>query len=108
MCDLDADFLVRLFHRQDGRCYYTGAALEWNTYGRGSGHHTTTSLSLDRLVPKHGYTRGNVVLCGHQVNMSKGARTEREFYAFCEQVLLHRRRVNTYTPLDSTSGVSTP
>jgi hypothetical protein len=88
-CDLDADFLLELFHEQGGRCYYTGELLEWNTYGRGAGHHTTTSLSLDRLVPDGGYTRGNVALCGHRTNMSKGSRTEEEFYAFCKLVLQH-------------------
>lgn len=90
-CDLTREYLVRLFNEQNGMCYYTGEKLLWNTKGVGKGHQPNNGLSVDRLDPHKGYVIGNVVLCGHQANTSKGRRNEEEFYAFCEKVLALRK-----------------
>lgn len=87
ICDLDTDYLVNLFHKQEGKCFYTGDELDWDTHGRGRGQPRQSSISLDRLTPALGYVQGNVVLCGYLANTSKGNRTELDFYAFCERVL---------------------
>lgn len=87
-CDLTADYLVELFHLQEGRCYYTGEPLVWDTYG--SIVARKDSMSVDRLTPELGYCKGNVVVCGYTTNTSKGTRSEAEFYSFCEQVLKFR------------------
>lgn len=89
-CDLDVEFLVNQFHSQDGRCYYTGEPLRWDTHGNLCAR--KDSMSLDRLDPARGYVKGNVVLCTYTTNTSKGERTEEDFYRFCEQVLRNRNR----------------
>jgi len=85
--DINADYLLELFHNQNGKCYYTGEQMEWNNYGCGRGLQSPLTLSVDRLTPNLGYVKGNVVLCGHRTNTSKGARTENEFYVFCKTIL---------------------
>ena len=83
--DLTIDFLVELFNKQQGLCYYTGQAMVWQ--GHGSKGPVSDSMSLDRLSPLLGYTRNNVVLCSFIANTSKNSRSELEFYSFCELVL---------------------
>jgi hypothetical protein len=87
-CDLDAPYLVSVFHKQEGLCFYTKKPLQWDT--RGQMYARRDSMSVDRLTPALGYTKGNIVLCTYTTNTAKGDRTEAEFYAFCEQVLQTR------------------
>jgi len=50
-CTLTAQQLVQLFHRQGGRCYYTGISLKWNNLGVGKGRQARDSMSVDRIDP---------------------------------------------------------
>jgi len=74
--DISADFLVNLYHKQKGLCYYTGKSMVW-------GHQLKVqqpdSMSLDRVDPLKGYTRDNVVLCTYEVNTMKGPHNIKEF-----------------------------
>lgn len=89
-CDIDADYLVDLFHAQKGACYYTGTPLVWQTNGQGAGDLSPTNISLDRKDPLKGYTRGNVAFCGFWINTMKGNRTEDEFLETCRTIIAHR------------------
>lgn len=80
--DLDGSYLVGLYHKQGGLCFYTGQPLI--VAPRSS---LTETISLDRLIPSDGYRKGNVVLCSFATNTAKGSLTEEEFYSFCETVL---------------------
>ena len=64
-CALTPEQLLETFHRQGGRCYYTGIGL---TYDRGG----DTDLSIDRVDNRRGYTPDNVVICCWRVNNKKG------------------------------------
>lgn len=81
---INRDFLIALWHEQNGCCYYTGRPLSTS---RGKGE--WGSLSLDRLDPNKGYIPGNVVWTSRLVNTSKGSRTKQEFIAFCFDVVSH-------------------
>jgi hypothetical protein len=48
-------------------------------------HHN--SLSLDKLDPKLGYIKGNVVWCTYLINTMKQDMTEKEFYDFIQTIL---------------------
>jgi len=89
VCDLTLNFLVSLFHEQEGCCYYSGALLDWNSYGKKTP--TSESMSVDRLIPKKGYVIGNVVLCTYRLNTMKGNLSEKEFYKMCQCVLDRRK-----------------
>ncbi len=91
--DIDSDYLVELFHSQNGRCYYTNKVLEWNNYGKKKA--SSISLSVDRKVPERGYIKGNIVLCTYFSNTSKGKLTDQEFYDFCKTVLAFKTHCKT-------------
>ena len=80
--DLSMDFLVDLWERQNGRCYYTGRELMTNR-----GRVGWNDASLDRMNPLDGYSVGNVVWTSRLVNTSKGHRNVEEFVSFCKKVL---------------------
>lgn len=84
---LTADYLIKLFHHQGGRCYYTNEEL---LYNHQLGFQQQNSLSLDRLNPDEGYVEGNVVFCTNFANTAKGAKTLDEFLDFCRLVLATR------------------
>lgn len=61
---------------------------------RVGGNQRHSTLSVDRLTPKLGYVKGNVVLCTYSSNWAKNSRTEDEFYSFCEIVLSTKDKRN--------------
>jgi hypothetical protein len=44
-------------------------------------------ISLDKLTPSKGYTKGNVVWCTYLINTCKNMLTEDEFYKICAKIL---------------------
>ena len=86
-CDLTEDWLCGQFHRQEGKCFYTGVALRWNSFGVGKVERPPDLLSVDRRDNKKGYTMDNVVLCTYAINATKRDLSDVEFYAMCENVL---------------------
>jgi hypothetical protein len=94
VCNIDVDYLIELFNKQDGKCYYTNEIMIWNNYGVGRGNLSRSTLSTDRLTPSLGYVKGNIVLCTVGANETKRARNEEEFYSFCETVLSVKNQRN--------------
>jgi hypothetical protein len=82
--DLSVDFLVGLWEKQQGMCYYTGKKLMTNRGGS-----EWDDASLDRMNPLDGYSIGNVVWTSRLVNTSKGRRSVNEFVSFCKKVMSH-------------------
>lgn len=100
-CDLTAEFLIELYRKQDGRCFYTGATMtfpgriiETKDHGQSWRYpERLAGISLDRLDPQKGYMKGNVVFCSYRINTMKGSYTETEFYqTICS--ILECRRIN--------------
>lgn len=85
--DVDGPYLADLFRRQNGMCYYTGVPLK---ISKAISHE---SVSLDRIEPSKGYTKGNVVFCSFMANQMKGNRTEKEFYKDMRAILAHRGQI---------------
>lgn len=74
--DLPDGYLYEQYKRQEGKCYYTGYPLDYNS------QQFANSISVDRLYPAEGYTVGNVVLCTHSINVMKLDMTVEEFKEF--------------------------
>jgi transposase len=66
--DLDADYLAELYTLQGGKCFYTDTPIACQTQLFKNKHH---SLSVDRVVPERGYTKGNIVLTTARINSVK-------------------------------------
>lgn len=73
-CDLDAEYLVRLWDHQKGLCAYTREKMiDLQGYGR-----NPMAMSIDRVDCSKGYIKGNVVLCTTRANTIKHNQTLRE------------------------------
>ena len=86
--DLTFDYLLELWKKQDGRCYYTNEIL--NSYGAGPSRQQLTiinrnknSPSLDKMNPEKGYVIGNVVWCSLPINSMKGELKTDDFFELC-------------------------
>lgn len=89
--DITVDYLIELFKKQKGFCYYTNKKMTVATR-KGKGHRTTlftdpNHFSLNRLEPKKGYAKGNLVWCTWQINTTKNQFTEEQFYRHCKKIL---------------------
>ena len=66
--ELDADWVLQQWEKQEGKCFYTGLSME-STRGKG---HTWSAPSLDRVDSTKRYLKNNVVLCCFGFNILKG------------------------------------
>lgn len=86
--NLTVDYLVELWEKQKGLCYYTGLEMNWRAK-----RIEKLGMSLDRLDPSLGYIQDNVVFCCYLANTMKWNHSEEEFYNFMETILKHRNRI---------------
>ncbi len=71
-------FLIDLYEKQNGCCFYSGIALELEP-GR-------YSISVDKKDPTGGYTEDNVVLCCWVINNMKSNLDIDEFVHICQLI----------------------
>jgi len=83
--NLDREYLLSLYDQQKGLCYYSGLRMEIN--GKKSGYHSKFVISVDRIVPELGYTKGNIVLCCNCINTMRGMSTINEFIKLCKIIV---------------------
>lgn len=59
-------YLLNLWIIQNKKCYYTGINMKLKGY-----HTNNLAFTVDRINPKKGYTKGNMVLCCAIINRIK-------------------------------------
>jgi hypothetical protein len=84
-CDLTVEYLMDLYKNQNGLCYYTNEKLDYTLNKKEYIHEK--AMSLDKLDPKKGYVKDNVVWCLNAINSMKFNNTEEEFYKLMEKIL---------------------
>ena len=72
--DFEAEFIYNLFHKQAGKCKFTGVDLDWDT------------ASLDRIDSTKGYTKNNVQWVHRTVNKMKLNMQDDEFIKWCKLI----------------------
>lgn len=82
--NVDRDYLYQLFKEQGGRCALSGVVLKIEVGA-------VAALSLDKIKPELGYTKGNVQWLAWAVNRAKGDMEEDVFLDMCRQILEHRK-----------------
>lgn len=93
--NVTSDYLIELFNKQKGLCYYTGQEISFEHITKaGNAPHRLTP-SLDRLDPKKGYTIGNVAWCAYYINRMKNDCNYIEFLELCEQIIKYRSQHDT-------------
>lgn len=65
--DLTTEFMINLYRKQNGKCFYTDQEMVW---GSGVGLQWN-SLSFDRIIPTNGYIQTNTILCTRRINAIK-------------------------------------
>lgn len=84
--DLTLEYLLSIFDKQNGKCFYTEDKLEivagWNV------------MSVDRVNPCDGYTKNNVVLCTHRANLMKSNLSIQEFKLLCKNIYLTIQKID--------------
>lgn len=75
LCDLHVRDLMDLWDAQGGKCALSGIAM---TYRQGK--LLLTSVSVDRVVARKGYVKGNVRLVCMALNALRGSASDKEAY----------------------------
>lgn len=79
--DLTIEIINELWKAQGGRCYWFGIPMRID-----GGARDPRMPSLDKIDPKLGYTKGNVVLACWGANACRGASTPEQFRAFVQEL----------------------
>lgn len=90
--DLDVEYLVELYNKQDGKCALSGMVLE-NFVRSGKNVYNT---SVDRIIPNLGYVKGNVRLVCAQVNMMRSNMEDCELIKICRNIVNYWDEQNTH------------
>ena len=76
------DYLISLWKKQDGKCYYTGLEMSLTGYSDGN----QKAFTVDRIDSSKGYIDGNIALCCSIVNKMKQNLSLNELYDWCELI----------------------
>ena len=87
--DLDREYLVRLWKKQQGKCAVTGAVLTGKPGSRQSKN--PYRASLDRINNGKGYVKGNVRFVSHWYNNAKSTWPDKIFDEFVGHLVEMRR-----------------
>lgn len=79
--DVTKDYLLELFQKQGGKCYYTKVPFRMQM--------GIFTPSVDRKDPKQGYYKSNIVLCLAGVNYAKNDASVEEFTEFLREIKEH-------------------
>lgn len=85
--NLTREYLLELWNKQNGKCYYTKLSLKLITDHDNFGGYDQPDLdvlSVDRLDSSKGYIIGNVVYACNGINKMKGSVPELEFHKFLD------------------------
>jgi hypothetical protein len=82
--DLNPDFILELFEKQERRCHWLGIEMMPSI-----GTRDPLRPSIDRLDPDRGYTRDNVVLTSQFANMGRSVMTVEQMRNFVEKLRIH-------------------
>jgi len=87
--NLTLEYLKDLYNEQEGLCAITNVSFCFEPHQTKHVANKNT-ISLDRVEPELGYTKGNVRFVTFQVNCAKGFYTDEEFYEMCSNALRNR------------------
>lgn len=82
--DIDAEYMIKLWEEQCGKCYYTAQTMNGSALDNMP---TWNSPSIDKVDPSKGYIKGNVVWCMYSVNSFKSDMKAGEFLNFVKNIV---------------------
>lgn len=81
--NLEKDYLINLFRAQKGKCSISKVKLT-HLIGKGI---QINNVSLDRIIPKKGYVKGNVRWVCFIINTMRQDMDDNTFKKFCKNIL---------------------
>ena len=88
VCNLDDDYLYRLFKEQEGICALSGVPMQIEG-------NTNLRLSLDKKIPEYGYIEGNVQWTIFAANRAKGDLSTEDFTHLCKLIVERATTIET-------------
>lgn len=88
--DLDIEWLLSLYEKQNGRCILTGIEFDISTVPNKIRAYHPLSPSLDRIDPKGSYTKNNTRLVCTHINIALNSFGEDAFEKLAKAFLLKR------------------
>ena len=85
-------YLMKLWHKQRGRCALTGIPMTWQGTRRediARGYGLGRNVSVDRIASARGDAKGNLRLICSQLNYMRGSLEDSDFLLWCELVVRH-------------------
>lgn len=88
--DITHDYLWTLYEKQEKKCFYTGILMQLSN----TNAQKAFSVSVDKINPRLGYTKGNIVFCCNIVNTMKLTMLQKDFFDICRKILNHSSQKN--------------
>ncbi|MDO8610966.1 MAG: hypothetical protein Q7R95_10580 [bacterium] len=84
--DLTREFLLEIYNKQNGKCFYSGIEMELD-HKKLKMNDNPYLLSIDRIDSDKGYTQDNIVLCCLFCNTMKSTFSVKEFFRLCKIII---------------------
>ena len=102
--NITSDYLIEIWNKQNGKCYYSGRELQYNKIKEelpeGKRIHPER-VSIDRIDSKKGYIEGNIVLCCWVANNIKQDLSIEEFKSWISDINnIMNPKQNTIKPVN--------
>ena len=89
--NITSDYLVNIWEKQNGKCYYSGRDLQYNKIKEELPENKRIHperVSIDRVDSNRGYIEGNIVLCCWTANNIKQDLTVKEFKEWINDIYI--------------------
>jgi hypothetical protein len=78
-CDLTPEDILSQYEKQSGLCFYSKEKMKIEAM-------SPETISVDRIDSQKNYSKNNIVLCCHIVNIMKQSMTHDEFIGWCKKI----------------------
>lgn len=85
--NLTAEYLLDVWNKQKGLCYYTGEPLDFTVVLESQLQAHPLAPSVDKLIPELGYVEDNVVWCLQTINQMKRDFPYEQFMEICKRIV---------------------
>jgi hypothetical protein len=87
--DFDKKYLIDLYFKQEGKCYYTGESMNLGNHDKIKNLYNLNfhNISVDRIDSTKGYTKGNTVLCCWGINNMKQQLTVEQLLFWAKKLI---------------------
>lgn len=94
---IDIDYIVYLWNKQDKKCYYTGEDMTLGSHQlkKDKNRDNFKHVSLDRVDSNLGYTKDNTVLCCWGINNMKQQLALDQFIYWCQKLIDNQPLITT-------------